>query len=541
MPQTGNGTISGLTEMIPYFVELGCDAIWVAPPYPGPMIDGGYDTVDMTAIHPDLGTLEDFDEFIAKCHDAGMRIMLDFIPNHTSVEHEWFQKSRRREESFEDWYIWHPGKVDEQGNRVPPNNWASDFSQPNRNARDRGEMPWLNDDEWTPPIPAWLWDDVREEFYLHHFLKEQADLNWSKVEVRDAIKDIMRFWLDRGIDAFRMDGLNHMAKNMNFPDEEVNPDYNEKDCDNPYYQLQQRHSSNYPETLRFYLKEMCSVVREDKYKDRDVCLMLEARTSEETLRELNAIEPEVATSFNFSPLINGGWGAVERKAQMDGYFKNLDERNIANHIYGTHDDSRLANRFGDDGARAIAVMMFMAPGMGVIYSSEELGLHDGEVPPEKAHDPAEFRDPDRTPIIWDDTKPNGGFSNAEPEKLWLPINKDDLPLAVSRQQSDPLSTLSLYKAIARIRRELPAVRDGEYVSLTTGNDQVFVFERRDGNDRTVVFVNLSDDAQHVDGAVDLTKGRQILSSVDVREDQHDVDFANGIDLRPNEAVVIASV
>lgn len=537
-PQLGHGSIRGLTEKIPYFVELGCDAVWVAPPFPGPMVDAGYDTTDMTAIHPGLGTLEDFDEFIAKCHEADIRVMLDIIPNHTSIEHEWFQKSRRREPGFEDWYIWHPGKLDENGKRVPPNNWASDFSQPNRKARDRGEMPWLKDDEWTPPIPAWLWDDVRGEYYLHHFLKEQADLNWSKPEVRDAIKDIMRFWLDRGVDAFRLDGLNHMAKNMDFPDEEINPDYNEKDYDNPYYQLQQRHGSNYPETLHFYMQELCSVMHEDAYKDRDIILMLEAQTTEENLRDMNAIDPKVATAFNFGPLIHPEWNARQRKAQMDDYFKYLDDRNIPNHLYGTHDVSRLASRFGDAKARAFSLLLLAAPGMGVIYSGDELGLHDGDVPIEMRRDPAEFRDPDRTPIIWDDTKPNGGFSNADPKNFWLPVNDKDLHLAESRQRNDPLSTLALHKAAIRLRRELPAFKTGTYVPLAIDSDDVLAFERRESDQRAAVLVNFSDQPQRVEGVVGFAKGRIILSSIDVGENQRDIDCNAGIDLRPNEAIIV---
>jgi len=501
------------------------------------MVDCGYDTTDMAAIHPDLGTLEDFDEFIAKCHDNNLRVMLDFIPNHTSVEHEWFQKSRRREDGFDDWYIWHPGKLDENGKRVPPNNWASDFSKPNRKARDEGKMPWLKEDDWTPPISAWQWDDVRGEYYLHRFLVEQADLNWSKPEVREAIKDIMRFWLDRGVDAFRMDAVNHMGKNMDFPDEEINPDYNEKDFDNPYYQLQSRVSSNYTETLHFYVHEMTSVVHEPKYKDRDIHLTLEAYAEEADLQAMNDLDPGVASTFNFAPF-HMPWNAAARKRQMDEYYANFNGAGIPNQIYGNHDNPRIATRFGDGPARAIAILSMLVPGIGIIYSGDELGLHDGVVPPERAKDPSAFRDPDRTPIIWDDKQPNGGFSMADPEDLWLPINDDDLHLAVSCQQKDPLSTLALYQAATQLRRELLAVRDGEYVPLTTDNKDVFAFERRAGDDRAIVFVNFSSNKQHVGNTVDFAKGRVALSSVDVCENIRTIDFMKGVDLQPNEAIVV---
>lgn len=537
-PQRGNGTIRGLTEKIPYFVDLGVDAIWVAPPYPGPMVDAGYDTTDMFAIHPDMGTLDDFDEFIAKCHENDMRVMLDFIPNHTSVQHAWFEKSRRRQDGYDDWYIWHPGKKDDNGKRIPPNNWASDFSKPNRKARDRGEMPWLGKNEWTPPISAWQWDDIRGEFYLHHFLVEQADLNWSNKEVREAIKNCMRFWLDRGVDAFRMDAVNHMGKNMDFPDEKINPNYNERDFDNPYYQLQSRVSSNYPDTLHFYVREMCGVVHEDRYKDRDIHITLEAYAEESDLQEVNDIDPEVASTFNFAPF-HMPWSMPERKRQMDDYYKNLNEKSVPNQIFGNHDNPRIATRFGDDVARAIAVLGTCAPGMSIIYSGDELGLHDGVVPSERIKDPNGFRDPDRTPIIWDDSQPNAGFSGADPKDLWLPINEDDLKLSVVRQQNNPVSCLSLHKAVIRLRRKSLSLREGKYIPLTTSDDSVFAFERQHSQERMVILVNFSASEKNVNVPVDCTRARVILSSIDVvpRAGHSPVEY--GVHLRPNEAVVLS--
>ena len=537
-PQLGNGSIRGMTEKIPYFVDLGVDAIWVAPPYPGPMVDSGYDTTDMAAIHPKMGTMADFDELVRECHKNGLRVMLDFIPNHMSVEHEWFQKSRRREDGYDDWFIWHPGTVDAAGNHTPPNNWASDFSKPNRKARDQGEMPWLADDDWTPPISAWQWDDVRGEFYLHHFLVEQADLNWSKEEVRDAIKDCMRFWLDRGVDAFRMDTVNHMGKNMDFPDEEINPAYNEKEFDNPYYQLQARVSSNYPETMHFYVREMCSVVREQKYKDRDIHLVLEAYAEEDDLHAMNELDPEVASSFNFAPF-HLPWRAEVRKKQMDEYYKNFSIDGIPNQIFGNHDNSRIATRFGDGVARSIAVLSMTVPGIGIIYSGDELGLHDGEIPSgSPVRDPNAFRDPFRTPIIWDDTLPNGGFSGADPKDLWLPIHEADLPLAASRQLHDPESMFELYKAVIGLRREYAALRDGAYISLATNNHDVLAFARQAGDERMVVLVNFSSDYQTAACTETMQYGTAVLSSIDVLQNPREVDLTSGVVLGPNEALVV---
>ena len=537
-PQLGIGSIRGITEKIPYFVDMGIDAIWIAPPYPGPMVDSGYDTTDMSAIDPRMGTMDDFDEFVEACHANNIRVMLDFIPNHMSIEHKWFQKSRRREDGYDDWFIWHPGKLDAEGNRIPPNNWASDFSKPNRVARHNGEMPWLSDDDFTPPISAWQWDDVREEFYLHHFLVEQADLNWDKLEVREAIKDCMRFWLDHGVDAFRMDAVNHMGKNMDFPDEEPNPEYNEKDFDNPYYQLQAKVSSNYPDTMHFYVREMCSVVHEPKYANRDIHLVLEAYAEEDDLNAMNELDPGVASSFNFAPF-HLPWQAAPRKRQMDDYYQEFPVDGIPNQIFGNHDNSRVATRFGDGAARSIAVLSMTVPGMIIIYSGDELGLHDGIIPEDHTvRDPNAFRDSFRTPIIWNDALPNGGFSNAEEKDLWLPSNPADLHLAVNRQENDPQSILSLYKAVIELRHEREALVDGDYVPLTTDNSDVFAFERRSGNERIIVLVNFSEKSQiaKIEG---LGKGNTLLSSIDVKSRDREVDMSSGVELAPSEAIVVA--
>jgi glycosidase len=200
----------------------------------------------------------------------------------------------------------------------------------------------------------------------------------------------------------------------------------------------------------------------------------------------------------------------------------------------------LATRFGDDQARALAVMGMFAPGMNVIYSSEELGLHNADIPRDKCMDQLAFRDPFRTPIIWDDTKPNAGFSNAPENELWLPINKDDLPLAVTRQQQDPTSFLSLYKSSTRLRLELSAIRDGEYVVTKSDNKDILAYGRKSDDQQAVVLVNFTDQPQHVKLATTFDAGNVVLSSIDVCEQHRAVNTKDGVDLRPNEAVVIVA-
>lgn len=542
-PQLGHGSLRGIIERLPYIAELGANAVWLSPFYPSPMIDGGYDIADFKNIHPGLGTLDDFDSLVRAAHEHSIRLMIDFIPNHSSDQHEWFQKSRRREDGYDDWYIWHPGTRDEQGNHVPPNNWASVFSMPNRQARDQGEMDWLRPEEWTPPISAWKWDDVRGEFYMHSFAVQQPDLNWSNPYVRAAMKDAMRFWIDRGVDGFRVDAVNHTGKNMELANEEVNTAYNEEWCDNPYDQLIRYNSCNYPVKLHEYVWEMCQVLREDTYEDRNLRIILEAYMGESELRDLDAIAPDVAGTFNFGALMTD-WNAGNRKIQMDYYYERLQRQAIGNQVNGNHDKSRLATRLGEHGARAAAVLTLCLPGMRFIYNGEELGLVDADIPDERKQDPNGFRDPERTPIPWDDTLPNVGFSRADPAVLWLPTNSVDEHKAVVRQETYHKSSLSLYKAVIHLSSELSALRIGKYVSQHTDNDQVLAYAREDDEgSKALVLVNFSRDPQPNVKVTDshFVIGEAVLSSIDVEQRVHRVDVRAGVSLGPDEALVIRAL
>lgn len=542
-PQRGNGTIRGIIEEIPYLAELGISGLWLCPPYPGPMYDNGYDVSDFIDIHSELGTMDDFDDLVRACHANGIRIMLDFIPNHSSMTHEWFQKSRRRLDGYDDWYIWHPGKRDENGNPIPPNNWPAIFSAANRQARDEGKMPWLKESDATPAISAWRWDDLRGEYYLGSFSYEQPDLNWENQEVREAMKNNMRFWIDRGVDGFRMDAVNHMAKNPDLTDEELDPTFDEragsKHSRNPYYQYLHKNSGNYPERLFFYIREFCSVLRDGKYKDRDLKMVLESYLDDEQLTEINNIDPEKTFTFNFGPFYMD-WDAQTRQKQMDEYYASLPKNGIPNQVFGNHDNPRLATRFGEGPARAMAVMGLAAKGMNIIYSSEELGMHNADIPPEKCMDQLAFRDPQRTPIIWDNRLPNAGFSNAPTNELWLPVNENDLPIAVNVQREDPKSYFSLYKALIKMRRELPAIRDGDHVGIKTNNKDVLAFVRKNETQNALVLVNFTNHEQHVLPESSFDIGRVVLSSIEVLGQSSDVNLRDGVELRPDEAVIIVS-
>lgn len=538
-PQKGHGSIKGITEKVPYLRdELGVDAVWLSPFYPSPMTDGGYDISDFKNVHPDLGTLDDFDELVRVAHEHGIMLMADFIPNHSSDKHEWFEKSRRREEGYDDWYIWHPGIVGENGERHVPNNWASVFSMPNRKARDRGEMPWLQPHEWTPPVSQWQWDDVRGEYYLHSFAVEQPDLNWSNPYVREAMKDAMRFWLDRGVDGFRVDAVNHIGKNMALSNEEVNTAYSEEWCENPYDQLLRHNSADYPETLHAYIWEMAQVLKDEKYHGRDLRMVLEAYIGESQLRDLDAIAPGVASTFNFGRFYID-WSASHHKIQIDYYYSRVQKTAVGNQVNGNHDKMRVATRLGEDFARTAAVTNLFLPGMRFIYNGEELNLRDAHIPPERMQDPNGLRDPERTPMIWNEHEPNGGFSNADPGVLWLPTNQADMDRSVNAQKTQPKSTFALFREALRLCHELESVQGGEYISMHSSNDTVLVYGRRSENESTYVLANFTREPQTVQlFDTDFIIAEVLLSSNNVCEQLDHVDIRTGVTLEPAEVLVI---
>lgn len=544
-PQRGHGSIAGIEEKLDYLSDLGVDVIWISPPYPSPMVDGGYDISDYTNIHPDLGTLEDFDRLVTRCHEKGIRLMLDFVPNHTSIEHPWFQKSENCIKGFEDWYIWHPGEVDENGNRVPPNNWGSVFSIPNRKARERGEMPELGDDKKTPYISAWRWSEARQEYYLASFAKEQPDLNWSNWYVRESMKEVMRFWLDRGVDGFRVDVLNHLAKDMSFEDEELNDAYSEDLYENPYDQLMKYRSCGYPEALHQYTWEMCEVLREEQYEGRDIKMVFEAYMERHVLDYIDEIAPDVGVSFNFTLLTLDPHAPLSvRKIELDSYYAKLPDGAIGNQVNGNHDNVRLATRVGDVAARAFGVMNLLLPGMKFIYNGEELGLHNAAIPVDRMQDPNGLRDGERTPMLFDNTMPNCGFSNASENNLYLPVNGEDRRLAANEQINDPGSSYTLYKTVIhQIVRGMSAA-SGQYVPMQTDNEHVLAWGRQNDGDKLVVAMNFSEESQSVSiiGST-VMKAQKILSSIQVTDfegDSQDVDVSQAFQLKPNELIAIAT-
>jgi alpha-glucosidase len=540
----GQGNLRGIIEKVDFIKDMGYDAIWISPFYPSPMNDGGYDISDYTNIDERLGTLEDFDELIAVFHAHDIKVMIDLVPNHTSDQHEWFKESRQsRDNPKSDWYIWHDGIPSDdpseppQAPPLPPNNWSSVFSFPNLRARERGELI-VPEGENTPPVSAWQWDETRQQFYLRDFDSSQPNLNWANPDVRNAIKDVVRFWIDRGVDGIRVDVANHLGKNLALTNEAPNPDYIEG-VDNPHDQTQFEHSLNYMPTLRPYLAELASVLRERPELKDLLTMILECWMDPELLREVNGIAPDIASTFNFT-LLRAPWVARIRKQLLKEYYDNLPDGAIPNQVLSNHDVAGLVTRFNEAVARAATVLNHSLPGMIFTYMKELPGLPDTDVPQSRQRDDGlGERDAVRTPMPWKgEGSKNAGFSEADEQDLWLPMDPRSNEANLEAQAQDPDSSLSLHRALIHTRKANEVIRKGGFpIWLDASHEDILAFTRHHNNDQMMTLVNFSD--RPVTARLIETQrfiGRVVISSVSSSPDQI-IDTDRPITLQPNEAII----
>lgn len=485
----GIGDLRGIADRLDYLVDLGIDAIWISPIYPSPMADFGYDVADYTGIDPRFGTLADFDALLAKAHAAGIRVLLDFVPNHSSDQHPWFIESRSsRDNAKRDWYIWRDPAPD----GGPPNNWISDFGG-----------------------PAWTFDPATGQYYSRAFLPEQPDLNWRNPDVQAAMLAAMRFWFDRGVDGFRIDVQWHMVKHAAFPDNPPNPDFREGMGD--MHRVLQLHSTDQPEVhaigtaMRQQADEFGAVLVGEIYLPIPK-LMTYYGTPD---------APGVHLPFNFQ-LIEAKWDAAELAARIVEYEAALPEGGWPNWVLGNHDRPRIATRVGTEQARVAAMLLLTLRGTPTLYQGDELGLTDARVPPDKVQDPRELRepglglgrDPVRTPLPWD---ASGGFTTGDP---WLPIDPAHLPHNAAAQAADPASMLTFYRRLLALRRATPALATGPIDDVRADGD---VLSYRRGSYRIVL--NLSDHP----AAIAVAPGQLVLST-------H--DGADSTRLRPAEGLIL---
>lgn len=502
----GVGDLAGITSRLGYVSELGVDAIWISPIFPSPMADFGYDVADYCGVDSLFGTLADMDALLAKAHALGLRIILDFVPNHSSDQHPWFVESRSsRENPKRDWYIWRDAKPDGS----PPNNWVSNFGG-----------------------SAWQWDKATSQYYYHAFLREQPDLNWRNLDLREAMHDVLRFWMDRGVDGFRVDVIWHLIKDAEFRDNPPNPSYHSgrPEIDS----LLQVHSTDQPE-VHEVIAGMRRVV--DGYPDRvligEIYLPI-SRLVTYYGKDLSGAH----LPFNFQ-LIQTAWNARAISKLVDEYEAQLPVGGWPNWVLGNHDQPRIAARIGRAQARVAAMLLLTLRGTPTMYYGDELGLARIHIPQDRVQDPWEKnepglgfnRDPERTPMQWD-ASPQAGFSRHEP---WLPLAEDYGRCNVAALSSDPMSILNLYRRLIAIRKSHPALAVGSYASVA-GAEPLFAFRRiQDGQD-LLVLLNLDAEPRTAELRSALERGRVILST---HLDRDDDIVGPDVALRPNEGLIIS--
>jgi alpha-glucosidase len=540
----GVGDLRGITARLDYLANLGIDAIWISPFYQSPMADFGYDVSNYCAVDPLFGTLADFDELLNAAHSKGLRVILDFVPNHTSDQHAWFLDScSSRDSAKRDWYLWHdaaPAGDDWKPARERvPNNWTSAFGG-----------------------SAWEWDETTEQFYLHSFLKEQPDLNWRNPEVRQGMYDAMRFWLDRGIDGFRMDVLWLLIKDEFFRNNPPNPNYQPWMHDNektiPVFSADQPETHVIVREMRCLLDTYPDTLRPAPCADVESPVSVTHVSHRLLIGEIYLPLPELVKyygggsvasgeqpspqlaganlPFNFH-LIQTAWNADSIAHIISNYEQLLPSGAWPNYVLGNHDQPRLASRIGAKQARAAAMLLLTLRGTPTLYYGDELGMEDVSIPPDRVQDPAEKnepgkgrgRDPERTPMLWLNA-PNAGFAppNAQP---WLPLSPDWQTRNAAAQQADSRSMLTLYARLLQLRRAEEALHGGAITDIET-DGPVLKYRRceQHGPKKFQLLLNLSADiakthcasgtvilttlldgeGAHIDGEVTLEAGEGLL-------------------------------
>jgi alpha-glucosidase len=510
----GVGDLRGVLARLDHLQWLGVDALWLSPIYPSPMADFGYDISDYCDVHPLFGNLADFDALLAEAHRRGLKVILDFVPNHTSDQHPWFKEARSsRTNAKRDWYIWR----DPAPGGGPPNNWLSNFGG-----------------------SAWQLDPATGQYYYHAFLKEQPDLNWRNPELRRAMHDVLRFWLDRGVDGFRVDVIWHIVKDEQFRDNPRNAEY--RPGQNPHHEFVSTYEADQPE-VHTIIAEMRQVL--DAYPSRmmvgEVYLPVERLVT--YYGEGGA---GVHMPFNFQ-LVTMPWNARAIGEAVRRYEASLPAYGWPNWVLGNHDNHRIATRIGAAQARVAAMLLLTLRGTPTMYYGDEIGMHDVPIPPDRVQDPFEKnvpglglgRDPERTPMQWDGG-PNAGFTRPG-VRPWLPLSEDFAQTHVAAQRGQPGSILSLYRQLLALRRSEPALAYGTYhpVDAHQAHDDVLAYRRRHGDREFLVVLNLSDHAMQIEtsGETDpLRRGRIVLST---HLDRKDEPIDRSLNLRPDEGLIVA--
>jgi alpha-glucosidase len=465
----GIGDIRGATARLDHVAALGCDAIWVSPFYTSPMKDFGYDVADYCDVDPIFGTLADFDALIARAHALGLKVMIDQIYSHTSDEHPWFAESRAsRDNDKADWYVWADPKPDGS----PPNNWQSVFGG-----------------------ASWTWDARREQYYHHSFLKEQPQLNVHDRAVQDALLDVARFWLDRGVDGFRLDALNFAMHDPSLRDNPpvANPAKRTRPFDFQHHLYNQSHAD-----IPLFLERIRALA--DSYDDRFMLAEVGGETAAAEMKLYTAGDERLHSAYGFDYLYAEALTPAVVRTAIANWPGDRGE-GWPSWAFSNHDAPRFASRWWDEARRPafvrVALMLLMAlRGNVILYQGEELGLPQAHVPFEHLRDPEARanwpqtlgRDGARTPLPWTDAE-DGGFGSNHP---WLPMDPAHRAFNVAAQAGDDASVLNWTRQLIALRRASPAMRIGTVELLDDSSDQLVAFDRTSDGQRVRCMFNLSD-------------------------------------------------
>jgi len=511
----GIGDLQGIISKLDYLTWLGVDALWLSPFYPSPMADFGYDITDYCNVDPIFGDLETCDALIEQAHQRDLKVIIDFVPNHTSDEHPWFLSSRSsRQNPKRDWYIW----ADPRPDGSLPNNWLSVMGG-----------------------PAWEWDSSTAQYYLHTFLKQQPDLNWRNPAVKAAMFDVIRFWLDRGIDGFRVDAAHFILKDPDLRDNPLNPSAQHVlhkpmgDYDSQLHLYDNGHTDAH--TVYRELRQLL-----DSYSTtRPRLLIGEVHILDRQLwaSYYGADLDELHMPFNFD-LVSAAWNAHALRQSIEALETHLPPRAWPNNVLGNHDEPRIINRAGPALTRLATLLLLTLRGTPTLYYGDEIGIHDGHIPPERVRDPMEKnmpglglgRDPERTPMQWD-RSPNAGFCRPGTEP-WLPLPTDYPQINVAFEQEDPHSLLSVTRRLIELRRSRPALSIGSYRTIDGVPDGCFVYLRWSGGQHYLIALNFSSQKQIVQ-LPEMGNGRILLSTYLDREELVDLAF---LQLRGEEGSVL---
>jgi alpha-glucosidase len=501
----GVGDLPGIIARLPYVQALGVDAIWLSPIFPSPMADFGYDIADYVGIDPLFGTMADFAALIDAAHSAGLKVILDLVPNHTSEKHPWFIESRSaRDNPKRDWYIWRDPSPD----GGPPNNWMSEFGG-----------------------SAWAYDAATRQYYYHAFLAQQPDLNWRSPAVRQAIDEVMRFWLRKGVDGFRVDVIWHLIKDAAFRDNPPNPDFREGQP--PHNSILPLHTTDQPE-VHDVIAGMRRVV--DEFDAR--VLIGEIYLPPDRLVAYYGKDLAGAQlPFNFA-LLSAPWNARAIEKIIFDYEAVLPAGAWPNWVLGNHDRPRVASRVGPDQARVAAMLLLTLRGTPTLYYGDEIGMRQVAIAADQVRDPFEKnvpgigvgRDGCRTPMQWDATA-YAGFSASPP---WLPVAGDFVHENVVNLDADFRSILNLYKALIDLRKKLPHLQSGDYVPIGAQGD-LLLYRRGSGRESVVVALNLGAEPVSLASNTSGFDGKILLSTLLDRQGEQ---LRGKLDLRGNEGVII---